>query len=292
MLRRLYNARGVLLAPLLGAAKTIQLDAQLYDLLNTLAQFDWTYLAVTDGRQVEIVKVVWVDHQIHIERGVDFTQPLDFDTGAEVYYTLTRQEILESYSSPLQLFYGDAITVQGTVVTYPEITFEIFGAGVLVGEDGKYVIGRKENAYGCCNGNNLPAPIVPPYIYITSRPYPIEDSDAYSATGIQLTYGKLVERVTDDTAGVELAVLEGSLWGGRVTTENDDDTVDTGLEVLEGSLWGGLVTISAEDDIVKVGLHLVGGNLWGSLVEYSHPPELPIEDHITVGLAVLGGSIT
>ena len=295
MLRALYGAVGVLAAPLSSTGNKLVVDSGLDALIrNAMVLGDWAYLAITDGRNIEIIKLYAPDSNgIRIERGKDNTSRNTFPAGAKVYYTLTAAEIADRFvPAPLTLYRENGIELDGLTVGYRVPSIYSIGGTKAIVHDEEITLARDEQAYGCCDGNNDPAPIPSLPIYLTSRPYAIEETDAIQAGPLDVLRGQTIERVREDLIAVSITVLDGNLWGGLKThTQTPEDLIQVSLTLLEGDLWGGLVTTANDDDICRTRLDILQGDLWGALVTYSHPSDYEL-DHIRTGLTVMSGTLT
>lgn len=68
-----------------------------YDLLREkLADGDYSYLEIRDGKAIEIVKVINTCDRIVIERGAERTRTTAFRCGTGVSFTLTMQGIKDT----------------------------------------------------------------------------------------------------------------------------------------------------------------------------------------------------
>lgn len=171
----LYNATGALTAPLRKDRYVLSVDTELRNILAGMGEGNHTYLQLKGEAGVEIVKVWGVDSSgVHIIRGIDYTEALPFNVGDLVSYTLTAAEIQDRYVLPtLAVYAAEALELIDGVITYPELTLAPYGASEIVGSKDGIEIGRREGAYGCCDGDNAPFPIQQTPFYLTTPPYAV-----------------------------------------------------------------------------------------------------------------------
>lgn len=177
MVFRPYNAIGVLLFPLSKTGKLAVVEPTLVGILEQASVSNWCYLRIGYRDKYEIVKVINSQLTgIHVCRAQDNTEALAFPAGAVVEYILTASEISDSVEpTQLAIYDYDAIQVSNQNIKYKEVSISFFGVNYLIGQNSsKISIGRTKNAYGCCNGNNEPAPIGGQYFIFTSKIYPLE----------------------------------------------------------------------------------------------------------------------
>lgn len=180
----LYSATGTLTSPLRKAGSVFSVTEPLSTALHGLGN-DYTYVRITGKAGVEIVKVRSSDlYGIYIDRGIDYTEPLNFNVGDRVDYTLTAAEILDSIPQvDLDLSIGGALVLNGAKLTYTLPVLSVVGASEIRGDYPNIEIGRTENAYGCCDGTNEPETIPLRPFYLTSQPYPSELIECLTFTG-------------------------------------------------------------------------------------------------------------
>jgi hypothetical protein len=177
----LYTAKGVLTAPLRKDGRVLSVDAVLHGQLTAIAG-SHTYLKLTGEAGVEIVKAYGTSVGAYVQRGVDNTEALEFNAGDTVEYTLTVAEIEDLVPAiPLTLDVTGGLR-RIVDIEYIPLNWIAFGATEFVGEYPDLTIGRDEEAYGCCDGNNEPARVPAEPFYLTSRPYPIEVIEGWTAT--------------------------------------------------------------------------------------------------------------
>jgi hypothetical protein len=177
----LYTARGVLTAPLRKDGRILSVDSALHNLLVGLND-NYTYLKLEGEAGVEIVKAYGVETGVYLKRAQDSTEALEFNIGDTVGYTLTAAEIADSVPAiPLTLQVTGGLR-RIVDIEYIPLKWTAFGATEFVGAYPDLVIGRDEEAYGCCDGNNEPARLPAEPFYLTSRPYPIEVIEGWTAS--------------------------------------------------------------------------------------------------------------
>lgn len=155
-----------------------------------LEEGDWAYLELEEYGKLEIVKAISLaDNIVSIVRGQDNTLPQDF-AEPSVKYTLTAQEIIDSIPVPTVTLYGaGAVQVEDTQVTVERLLIGYVGVHYSFGIDGKIIIGREENAYGCCGADNGVGGLAHGIFYLTSLPYPIEITEKLSSSYSLLAIG-------------------------------------------------------------------------------------------------------
>ena len=169
----LYNIRGILTVPLRKKDTILRTDAAVYVGL---------YVKLQGKAGVEVVKVLWVDDTgVVVEREQDNTEALEFNVGDTVEYVLTAAEIVAQQPS-VTIAVDGALEYSDGKLSYQTVTWDELGATQYVGSYTNLIIGRDEQAYGCCDGNNSPAPLRPVPFYLTSRPYPVEVIEGWTST--------------------------------------------------------------------------------------------------------------
>lgn len=149
--------------PLPFGGSQLRVPTGVYNEIQTkLGASNWTYFRITQGRKAEIVKVVGLvaPDTVVVRRAYDSTDEESFAAGAVLDYVDTVAGLLDNYTfTPVVLHALDAIQIVGDIVSYKTITIKGLGATEVVGDSAGLVIGRKENTYGCCTGNNDPLPL-------------------------------------------------------------------------------------------------------------------------------------
>lgn len=280
----MFNATGVLTAPLRRDSRTLSVDSVLRAMLIV-----GQYLRIRGDSGTEIIKVVGIDtRHILIERAKDNTEALQFRSGDLVDYILTAAEISDSYSVSLTLFNSGAIETVDGVVQYTEPNIAVLGASEVIGENSRIVIGRKEEAYGCCDGNNEPAPVPAVPFYLTSQLYPIEAiEELYIA--LDGVSGRLTSSQPPESTLLAIELLLGTL---RTLLKSHaqwpEDFVVTSIEVIEGTLRVLLRTQSQpnEDRLIS-NIETVSGILKVGLISHTQP----VDDKLQFSISVVSGSL-
>lgn len=265
MIKVLYNAIGTLADAITEQSKILPVDSTLRGiLLAAIGAGDWTYLALDDGNNVEVVKVYRANSAgIRVLRGQDNTEPVNFAVGTTVRYELTTQEVLDRIVFPtlaLSAFGGMRINNADLGYRMPKIT-DLGGSRTLISGSVIILDGDKE-AVGCCPLDNPGTPPIPnPYFYYTSHVYPLEDETETTVSAVLLS-GR----------------LQSSVLGG--------DSLEVLASLLSGALVMALVSyVAPEEDAVEASASLISGILVVRLVEYV----APVEDAFEVSSVLING---
>lgn len=65
-------------------------------LLDSLAEYDYSFLEIREGNAIEVVKVINFCDKIAIERGQELTRPLSFRCGIGVAFVQTMQGVKDT----------------------------------------------------------------------------------------------------------------------------------------------------------------------------------------------------
>lgn len=238
MIKLLHGANGYLAQPLHSSAKKMVVNAELLAYIESVVGYgDWGYLQIQDEEKTEIVR--WKNSpSLGIDRGIDSTVASSFAAGASVKHVVTAQEFLDSIgSATLVLRPTDGLELNNGKIRYRSITVDELGATEAILTNEKILLGRDEQAYGCCGLDSPGAPPVPnPYIYITSRPYPLEIiENTYSYSGFSKFY---LLRLSIDNTYSDMEIQEIRLYGGAKTYSLQEQ-ISSELNSIQGLLYGG-----------------------------------------------------
>ena len=214
MIKLLHGASGYLTQPLHASAKKIVVNAELLAYIKaTLEYGDWGYLQIQDAEKTEIVR--WKNTPyLGVDRGIDSTIASSFSVGATVSHVPTAQEFLDAIGSTnLTLRVTEGLELHNGSIRYVPISIDELGATQAILSNEKIILGRDEQAYGCCGLDSPGAPPVPnPYIYITSRPYPLEIIEN-TYNGLSFSKSFLLELTVDNTYS-QMEIQEVRVYGG------------------------------------------------------------------------------
>lgn len=145
-----------LLQPATKSASILLVPVALSDYIAAaLASDDWTYLRISQGQKVEIVRVIAARAgKLYVARGIEQTTPQAFGSEAILEYAPTAQEIWDSVEvDTLVLNSLGSIRVSNGHVTIPDI--KIYGLGGVA--DGLPIHERIEAE--CCGKTREPPEI-------------------------------------------------------------------------------------------------------------------------------------
>lgn len=282
---------GYLTKDLPADSTKLYLDAGSLAYLIALA--DDTYVELNGEAGVEVAKVVAVNGVFaSIVRAQEYTEALDFIANDSCQYTITVAEIEQSIPSVSVTMYPyGGIRIVGNTIEYPKLNFTHLGATETVGEHDIH-IGRDENAYGCCDGNEYPYPIDGPPLQLTSTIFPIEALDSYNLT-ISILKAAFIPRVTDS---IESAV---SMLGGTIRDTlyagYGEDNIESAVDLLDGELDDILISYDGSsgggadrpEDFYFIQIAPQGGDINDVLITYTHPPE----DNYQLTILPQGGTL-
>lgn len=125
-------------------------------------------------------------------------------------------------------------------------------------------------------------------IYLTSRPYPVEDSEGLFS-GFALDTGRLLNKFVsfEEAVATSFSLSQGALVGGREFYDSPPEGIDTVFEVLAGDLFGGIVSYNYVGEGVISGLLPLQGTLVGGRVTYDNN-----KDGLTTNFLPLSGTLT
>lgn len=163
MYKALYIPDTVLAATLEYGSALLRVPVAVYTAaVAKLAPGDWTYLRVSYKSTTEIVKVIGriAPDTLIVTRHVDGTDESYFPIGAVLGYAPTVAGAVDAYVVPVPtLVAGGAISVVAETIEYPNLNLDVSLGLQPVGSGASLIIGRNEQAYGCCHDNNTPYPI-------------------------------------------------------------------------------------------------------------------------------------
>lgn len=239
--------------------------------------FDWYYLFIESDCAIEVVKVLGRSGStLYVARGQDYAEAVAFPAGSKVYYGLTKAEILDAtaQAGSLKIFTDQVLYYKDNVIGYGPLSIQFKGANYLIGGSSPEIsIGRQENAYGCCNGSDVAAPIPSPFIYLTSQMYPYEvvegiQTDSTLAGELRQLlheYDWPVEAITTTFA------LAGELRDAIQEYEWQPEAIATDWSLV-GELRTLLLLYEWRPEAVETFATLTG-SLAAPLIEYVQPPE-------------------
>lgn len=243
MIKLLHGASGYLTQPLHASAKKIVVNAELLAYIKaTLEYGDWGYLQIQDAEKTEIVR--WKNTPyLGVDRGIDSTIASSFSVGATVSHVPTAQEFLDAIGSTnLTLRVTEGLELHNGSIRYVPISIDELGATQAILSNEKIILGRDEQAYGCCGLDSPGAPPVPnPYIYITSRPYPLEIIEN-TYNGLSFSKSFLLELTVDNTYS-QMEIQEVRVYGGAKNYSTLEYTYAE-LDSIQGLLYGGAKLIA------------------------------------------------
>lgn len=258
---------------------------------SALGLGDWTYLTLEGPCMAEVVRVTGVVADVlAVDRAAAGTDRRAFDVGSHVRHTFTYAEAVDRVSSALAeiglVITGDAaVTVDQTGQTFhvsaptiaisPDCTAQILGTG------DKLQVAKIVEAYGCCD---VKLPQLPPFVYLTSRPYPVDVVEALSSTGKVLS--SLVMFVPRDALSSEGAIVEASLRNVLHVYIMVDEALDSIGAIVEANLRNVLHQYTMIDEALdSVGM-LIDGELRRVLIAYVMQDEA-----LDSSAALLSGSL-
>ncbi len=122
--------------------------------------------------------------------------------------------------------------------------------------------------------------------FLTSRPYPIEDTSAVDASfelrsAFQMSPGP-------EGIGTGFSVLSGNVYGSlELYNDGDPEGFDTSFATLGGNVFGSLETYDIDPEGFDTGFEALSGNIYGGLIDYGeYPPE-----GVDAEFEVLGGTL-
>lgn len=183
VIKRLYLADGVLLAPLSKASEDVAVDTSIATLLDTLLGLgDHCYLTLLNGNTLEVIKIRKDYSGFRVDRGQDGTCRQSFPTNTKIVYKITGAEIQDATTvanySIYASGYGFATVTGGNgswVISADAIHADTVGGIETRTEGNELVISDKIGMFGCCDGGVTGAPFIPgPFFYLTSMLYPQE----------------------------------------------------------------------------------------------------------------------
>lgn len=118
-------------------------------------------------------------------------------------------------------------------------------------------------------------PAVPVYIplYFTSRPYPVDVTDVFTANTSMLAGHSLINPYTTEFITALTSMHDGSLFGSSITYNNPHEDIQADIVMLDGSLFGGLITYNNPAEGFLGITSMLDGSLFGGSVSYSNPHE-------------------
>lgn len=132
-------------------------------------------------------------------------------------------------------------------------------------------------------------PAVPVYLplYFTSRPYPVDVTEMFTANISMLGGHSLLNPYTIEFITASTSMKSGSLFGSSVTYNNPHEDIQAFILMLDGSLFGGSVTYNNPADGLLGNTNMLDGSLFGGLVSYANPHE-----DIQAATIMLDGNLT
>lgn len=178
-MKRAFLANGVLSAPLFPDSYTAFVDADLVTYLSTLLGTDYCYLVIN---ACEIVRVMGclAPNVLYIERFSECRKT--YLSGTPIQYFLTPNEIQDAVSEQeLSLIQNQAIVVNGSNITYPELSIIAIG-GISISELPNAMIQDLE-LFGCGCSSPPEIPINYLQLRIVDTGFRIVDSGGYRQYG-------------------------------------------------------------------------------------------------------------
>ena len=266
------NARGTLSAPLSKSARTVQFNADLEALLVNLLEGDWTYLLVrNDFGGSEVIKLAVELGQRVVYRAQDYTCATAFQQGDTVEYVFTTEHATVQFPSFI-LYAEGAIIAEENVISYKLPTIEHLGS-IEVVSSRNILLGINSQAYGCCGSAGDGALAVEePYIYLTSRMYPIYMLDYLSSQGAR--YVRAVLGLSQlEAIATYVLYYQASLIGGYLEHDAGFESMRSYSRYNQGSLYGAKIEYNAKDEKLKSQAIYIQVNLYGDNIVYSHRQE-------------------
>ncbi len=119
----------------------------------------------------------------------------------------------------------------------------------------------------------LPASgIIVPF-YLTSRPYPLDQSESFQVSVILESGSLLYNPRWEEGLTVSTLPLSGVLVGALVTYANPPEGITVSALVLSGALNVGLILYTSPSENLQVSILPLSGNLQVGLVNYAIPGE-------------------
>jgi hypothetical protein len=255
VIKRLYLANGILLAPLSKASEDVAVDGDIADLLDTLGLGDHCYLTLVNECVLEVIKIRKDYSGFRVDRGQDGTCTQGFPTGTRIVYRLTGVEIQDATTAANYNIYASGYgfaNVSGGngnwTIGADAIHADTVGGIEARTEGNELVIFDKIGMFGCCDGGVTGAPFIPgPFFYLTSMLYPQE-------------------------------VIE-------LVTPNPKDRLGNPIPpIYFNSDWWLLVQPSILDKYVSHGVGLLDWENYGSETSFTAPTEKYISQDIGVGV--------
>lgn len=170
-MKRAYLAYGTLVSPAMPQDSVLRVDIAVYTYLSTILGSDYCYL-VLGG--TEIVKILGFStpNVLLVQRGVDHTEIVKHNVGANLRYGITPSEIHDATT-----FVGYGYTLSGRLfagntgaINYGPMTMQGLGGVEVKGEIPRFAIYDIPDNAGCRAGT------LPPDIPIRLQPYRVVDS--------------------------------------------------------------------------------------------------------------------
>lgn len=292
MYNEVYIPRTLLIYPVGSGSVSLRVPTAVHDILYADLTTGWTYLKISQGDRTEVVKVVEVKDYgvLRVIRGVDNTDIHNFSGAAYIESVATAAAIADKYYTPTTLQALGGITIEGNVVGYSRLQFSILGATEIVG-DGE--LGRRDDAYGCCDGNNEPALIPPIPFYLTSKPYPMEVVETLKSDASIRQRNRLVTRPLDliqSTAEVLSGTIRTILKSYAYWLP---DEIKNTASVLSGTIHQVLKNygnwpLGASDESLKNDGSVLGGTIKVVLLTYTNWPHEDLKNDASI----LSGTLT
>lgn len=247
----------------------------------------WAYAFLRGGCGVEVVKVTGAGADFAIvQRGMSRTDRRAFAAGDTLDYEFTYAEAEDRLTALGVL--GLALTGQASVtatpsgqvykIGVPEIVISVTCAAEVVGQYA-LEIGKRIEAYGCCD---IQLPALPAFVYLTSRPYPVDAIEAISTTGIVLS-GMFIRPTRIAIAATGL-VLSGEMRELLRSSVAVDEAITTTGLVLSGEMRVLLLSSAAVDEAITTTGLVLAGEMRILLIQYPM-----VDEAITTTGLVLSG---
>lgn len=207
----------------------------------TLGLGDWTYLTLEGPCIAEVVRVTGAAADVlAVDRAVAGTDRRAFDVGTPARYTFTYAEAVDRVAAALSevglTITGDAaVTVDATgqmfSVSVPTIRIDPDCTAQILGTGDKLQVAKVIEAYGCCD---VRLPQLPPFVYLTSRPYPVNAREALESSGRLVS--AIVIGIARDAISSEGLLIEGDMRNIRHFYIMVDEALDSVGAIISGEL--------------------------------------------------------
>lgn len=276
-------------------ATTLAVDTRLHDILSDLlAGGHHTYIHVVSVSKVEVIKVVEVlgGNAISVRRGLDGTDREAILESARVFAALNLSAIYDQVRGPVTPI---TLTATGDATANP-----IHSPVVQIKSDGRVEVISQWNIVDGnvdpCEPYVCPGYVIGPY-YLTSHPYPHEETEAAKVFGIQIA-GRIYLGYLES---LEAVIMSAEQVAGTIRTllrtythaQDATDHVAVVAEQLEGTIRTLLKTYNhGQDntDNVEVFSEQLAGTIVTLLITYNHAPDNL--DFVRVSGEQLAGTIT